>query len=869
MTKPRNATLGELIYNRIDSNQYLQEIYDIILFNYSMHLFHQEHRNKPLNKDHALRFADILSKSAGHINSEKHRALAQEIITLLNFLYPKDAKIKAYATSILSSIGNYRGLELINSKYKNSSLLDELYMNFDLEYLSIPHQEDKYFFHKQKEIYEHLEDKTFSYSGPTSMGKSILMRMFIKDKILNGFKGNFVILVPTKALITEISSTIMQEDLKDELSNKNYKVVTSGNSLFLKQDGFNYIMVLTPERLLYTLIAFPTIKIDYCFIDEAHKIIDQDGRSAFYYKNTDMLVQRNKNTHIILASPNIPNPHEFFKALPFEHQEETNFITTSFSPVCQFKYIIDMVKNELLVFNNKFSNKNPFKRIDSLGEIVDSFDAIKKVISLDSSKSNIVYCNGKNKTIEMAIEFAKELPILNNEKLENLSAEIKEEIHDSYFLIDLIKKGVAYHVGYLPLHIRSAIETFFKEGLIKTLFCTSTLIEGVNLPADNLFILSYARGNKTMSLIEFKNLLGRVGRIKYNLYGNVFIIRQKNQSINTLEKLLQDKVCENSIKISLKSSLDSTQKDYIISCLMHGRTEFNKLQDQSDESYDLMRKCGLILLKDILTNRKSVIFEEFKHNLNNEKIELIKSHFNNKSGRLSNPDDDINISLDQTEELIKAIQQGLKYPELKNEKVDYYDLVEFLDKLYHIFKWNIYEKDTIGNLSRIRYYAIVLVQWMNGHGLNYILDNAIKYNKNYNRQILINKNLISYDNSPEHKNYIIGDTLNIIENTILFSIANYFLKFSTEYKRLIGGDNIFRNDWYEYVEFGSTNELTIFLQRNGLTRDTSEYIKKHKERYVTKQNNTYKLKQELLSCGKKSVEDELKEVLYNVPELFI
>lgn len=158
---------------------------------------------------------------------------------------------------------------------------------------------------------------------------------------------------------------------------------------------------------------------------------------------------------------------------------------------------------------------------------------------------------------------------------------------------------------------------------------------------------------------------------------------------------------------------------------------------------------------------------------------------------------------------------------------------------------------------------------MNGHGLNYILDNAIKYNKNYNRQILINKNLISYDNSPEHKNYIIGDTLNIIENTILFSIANYFLKFSTEYKRLIGGDNIFRNDWYEYVEFGSTNELTIFLQRNGLTRDTSEYIKKHKERYVTKQNNTYKLKQELLSCGKKSVEDELKEVLYNVPELFI
>ena len=235
MSKPRNATLGELIYDRIDNDQYLHEIYETILFNYSMSLLHQEHRNKPINRDHALRFADILSKSAGHPNSEKHRTWAQEIIALLNSLYPNDAKVKAYASSVLSNIGNYRGLQLIKSKYKNTSLLDELFVNFDLDYLSIPYQEDKYFFHKQKEIYEHLEDETFSYSGPTSMGKSLLMRMFIKDKIINGYKGNFAILVPTKALITEISSSIMQEDLKDELSKNNYECS------LLTKEVLNYI----------------------------------------------------------------------------------------------------------------------------------------------------------------------------------------------------------------------------------------------------------------------------------------------------------------------------------------------------------------------------------------------------------------------------------------------------------------------------------------------------------------------------------------------------------------------------------------------------------------------------------------------------
>jgi hypothetical protein len=151
--KPRYASLGEHIYNKIEDNEYLNEIYETILFNYSMNLMGTPQRKRPIKKEHALRFADILSKSYGQINSEKHRAWAQEIIALLNAIYPEDAMIKAYATSVLANIGNYRGLQLIKTKYRNTSFLDELYQNFDLDYLEMPHQEDKYFFHSQKEIY--------------------------------------------------------------------------------------------------------------------------------------------------------------------------------------------------------------------------------------------------------------------------------------------------------------------------------------------------------------------------------------------------------------------------------------------------------------------------------------------------------------------------------------------------------------------------------------------------------------------------------------------------------------------------------------------------------------------------------------------
>jgi len=865
--KPRYATLGEHIYYKIEDNEYLNELYEIILYNYSMNLLGSPQRKKPIKKKHALRFADILSKSYGQPNSEKHRAWAQEIIALLNATYPDDAMIKAYATSVLANIGNYRGLQLIKSKYKNTSFLDELYQSFDLDYLQMPHQEDKYFFHSQKEIYDHLNDKSFSYSGPTSMGKSLVMRTFIKDKIMNDFKGNFAILVPTKALISEISSNIIKNDLQDELSNKNYKVVTSGNSLFFKQDNLNYIMVMTPERLLYTLISYPEISIDYLFIDEAHKLSEADGRATFYFKVTDMLIERPRKPHVILASPNIPNPEIYLEVLPSEQINKPTYLRTTFTPVSQMKYVLDTVNKEFKVFNERTNKKDPFETIYSLNATDTALDLIQKIIQKDRDKSNIVYCSGRDKTVNMARSYAESLPYLNNKILDDVAKEIEDEIHADYYLADIIRKGVSYHVGYLPLHIRTKIEEHYRNRDIKTIFCTSTLIEGVNLPADNLIVISVRIGTKgNMNRVEFKNLLGRVGRIEYNLYGNVFIIRNSNMAEKTMNDLLINDV--EAQEISLKTQLNDETKEYIINQFLNGDSQLSQLPNQKNEEYDLMRKTGLILLNDITKNKNSVVRKQFEHLLDEDKIDSIKSLFEISSASKPKPDDDINVSLDQTQNLISAISDGLEYPQLLNGRVQYDDLVNFLTELSKIFKWDIYEKDTLGYGQKIKYYAVILSRWMNGYGLSLLLKDTIDNVADNNGTVYKNRQVVPYDGSQEHKNIIIGDTLQIIENVILFSIANYLLRFSTEYKKLKTNNEPFDNDWYEYVEFGSTNALTIFFQRNGLTRETADYIRRHQE-YVVYTQQGYKLKKSLLNCGKQSVTDEITDILFNVPELFI
>ena len=222
-----------------------------------------------------------------------------------------------------------------------------------------------------------------------------------------------------------------------------------------------------------------------------------------------------------------------------------------------------------------------------------------------------------------------------------------------------------------------------------------------------------------------------------------------------------------------------------------------------------------------------------------------------------------------------AIAKGLTYPQLTYQaNVDYPQLVSFLEKLCDIFKWEKYEKATLGHTSiksgqhgKLRWYAVILYQWISGNGLSLIMQSAIKYKKDHSSSgVEVDRKIVEYDDSIKHRNIVISDTLNAIEDVILFRIANYFLRFSSEYKRFHNID-VLPNDWYEYVEYGTTNPLTIFLQRNGFSREASTYIKQHLE-YITEVNGEYKVKTELLDCPSNSVCKEAAEIKYNIPELF-
>jgi len=108
--------------------------------------------------------------------------------------------------------------------------------------------------------------------------------------------------------------------------------------------------------------------------------------------------------------------------------------------------------------------------------------------------------------------------------------------------------------------------------------------------------------------------------------------------------------------------------------------------------------------------------------------------------------------------------------------------------------------------------------------------------------------------------HFFSDVVSLCQKLICFLCKEY----------LKGDDELDANNWYEYVEYGTTNPLTILLQRNGFSRESARFIKENPE-YVVKDGSTgkLKLKASLSKCGRTSVENEVEYIRQNVPGIFV
>ena len=119
------------------------------------------------------------------------------------------------------------------------------------------------------------------------------------------------------------------------------------------------------------------------------------------------------------------------------------------------------------------------------------------VVKAYSAGKNIIYLNKPTDIEKFALALADVLPEVDSELIQTACDNISEYLQPQYNLLTCLRKGIIYHHGSVPDAIRIYIEDLYKKDeAVKYVITSSTLLSGVNLPAERMFILDNKRGSR-------------------------------------------------------------------------------------------------------------------------------------------------------------------------------------------------------------------------------------------------------------------------------------------------------------------------------------------------------------------------------------
>lgn len=766
---------------------------------------------------HLLRFSDILCRA----EESMHRNLSLKIISLL--LELEDVSTSEYfriiAVNTLVKLGNFPSLPIIDSDGKYLKV-DEIRNDYILKELMQASPLGKPFTDAQYNVFEEMKKRNhYSFSGSTSFGKSFIFEAFTKHIIKEHNKtDNIAFIVPTKALINQVGSRL--KEIVDEFG---YKVITTPviPKVFLNQDN-KYIFVFTAERLILYFTDKNNPQIDYLFVDEAHKLLSKkDTRTPLLYHA--LVLAKRKSVNIYFASPNIPNADVFLEMINNSTDESMSIIE---SPVTQNRFFIDTVENKSFMMSD-YGDDIVFPKFDfKENDIIGNLQLVLESFSED--RQSIIYCNTVDKTIQTAIDFADRCSKIDSEEIDEVIKLIDERIHHQYYLKKCLNKGIAYHFGGIPEEIKLRIENLYKQGLIKFLFCTSTLLEGVNLPAKNIFILSEKIGDGIMSDIDFWNLAGRAGRLRKDISGNIFCVNLYNQSgywkdAKNVNILRTKEICK------IKPQILSKQNDNLYKNMRNyfeQKSYSNK--NLSNEKKKTIEMYGNILLFHDSINNDSILKDRFVDSGKNY-VSLLKKTRNSLKVAPEILATSIDINIANQNKI--AISDAPNLPTSTKRE----DCLEVLTILYEQYKWDETESGgrnpMIRHKNQLKYYATLMESWINTKPLKVLIQRTIDYfyNNGDERNLYIRQegklNPVKFDKENEsHINKLINDVVSDIENILRFKIKNYV----SNYQALLKSKNkvdLGSVDWESYIEYGTTDNKTIEIQNLGFPRNIAIFLR--------------------------------------------
>ena len=220
---------------------------------------------------------------------------------------------------------------------------------------------------------------------------------------------------------------------------------------------------------------------------------------------------------------------------------KTTEITTQSSPVLSLTYSIKRGVDGKYSFKQycSLSEKPYMRKIENETSIAgygtssiseEYLEYLCKISQKLDGDQNIFFAPTTTAARNIAIALSQSKTEQKPEKIEGLISYYQETVHPQYTLCNTLRSGVAYHHGKLPVHVRKTVETAIREKLITNIACTTTLMQGVNLPAQNVIIRNphlytrHRRDEVELTSYEMANLRGRAGRLLKDFIGRTLVL---------------------------------------------------------------------------------------------------------------------------------------------------------------------------------------------------------------------------------------------------------------------------------------------------------------------------------------------------------
>lgn len=638
--------------------------------------------------------------------------------------------------------------------------------------------------------------------APTSYGKSELIISGIQKS--EGLK--ICIIVPSKALLAQTRKRVLNAHIAW------VKRIVSHPEMH-KKDDLSSVYILTQERLSRILNADKEMAFDIVFVDEAHNMLADDSRNVLLTSTVRTLEHRNSETAFKFLTPFLQEASSLrLKDSTFASEEYQihEYVKSEKIFVADYRH-----SQSLFLFYDHFLNQ--FYELEN-----ELSDELTHVVSHSKNK-NIIYLNKPKDTQRLARQLAASLPEVNSKLIRDAVAEIGEALHGDYLLLHCMKRGVLYHHGSMPDAVRNYAEYLYKEcDEIRFLVSTSTLLEGVNLPIERMFILDNRKGLRKLTCSQFRNLIGRVNR-----FGDIF----SSRTTASLEKLQPEvHIIGSSNYGTVNANLTSFVED-VMSVSKKQKDELdNILLDKVEISDDNRDKYNQVMTR--LKNLEQGITKNFEAQKVTTQVGLKLLESNISEIDPFDHEDTIQTTLDERLE---------SYEKINNSKA-------LMETIYSAFIKHIDPNDRVtkNNLSRLEdekaqsFYAMILDWKIEKLAFSRMIAKMLDYWSKLPAQTPVYVgtwgDTRKDDGHVEWFTYIDGKSIPERVNLAIVRIKeeeDFFEFVIFRFIEILNDLEMLDEKFYMQAKYGTLDPYVISLIRNGFSRGVAEILLKNYTDYFT------------------------------------